>query len=121
MILVTTNQAKQLLYVSYIERVDQTDLERARREIEALIPELRPGFRLLTDLSRLEAMDVAGAPELGKLMESIDQSGVSLVVRVIPDPKKDIGLNILTLFHYRTRPQVISCERMSQAAAHLGL
>lgn len=121
MVLVTANKAKQLLYVSYIERVSRGELERGRQEIAGLIAELQPGFRLLTDLSRLEAMAVDCAPELGKLMELIDQSGVSLVVRVIPDPKKDIGLNILTLFHYRNRPQFISCEKLSEAAQHLSL
>jgi hypothetical protein len=37
-------------------------------------------------------------------MDLIDQHGVSFVVRVIPNPKQDIGMNILTLFHYRNRP-----------------
>lgn len=121
MVLVTANKAKQLLYVSYIEHVSRGELERGRKEIAGLIAELQPGFRLLTDLSRLEAMAVDCAPELGKLMEFLDQSGVSLVVRVIPDPKKDIGLNILTLFHYQNRPQFISCEKLSEAAQHFSL
>lgn len=121
MVLVTSNTAKQLLCICYIERVRLGDLERSRKDIEALIAELGPGFRLLTDLSRLESMDLDCATELGNFMELFDRSGVSMVVRVIPDPKKDIGLNILALFHYRKRPQFISYQKMSQAAKHLSL
>ena len=121
MVLVTSNKAKQLLCISYIERVRLGDLERSRKDIEALIAELGPGFRLLTDLSRLESMDLDCATELGNFMELFDRSGVSMVVRVIPDPKKDIGLNILALFHYRKRPQFISYQKMSQAGKHLSL
>ena len=121
MVLVTSNKAKQLLCVSYIERVRLGDLEHSRKDIEALIAELKPGFRLLTDLSRLEFMDLDCAPELGTLMEYFDRSGVSMVVRVIPDPKKDIGMNILTIFHYRNHPKFVSCAKLSQAAKHLSL
>ena len=121
MVLVTSNKTKQLLCVSYIERVRQADLEHSRKDIEALIAELGPGFRLLADLSRLESMDLNCATELGNLMEVFDRGGVSLVVRVIPDPKKDIGLNILSIFHYRNHPRFVSCAKMSQAAKHLSL
>ena len=54
-------------------------------------------------------------------MDLLDEAGVSLVVRVIPDPKKDIGMNILSLFHYRNRPRVVTCARMIEAAKELSL
>jgi len=54
-------------------------------------------------------------------MELADKSGVGLLVRVIPDPTKDIGLDILTLFHYRNLPRMITCENMSEAAEKLSL
>jgi hypothetical protein len=37
------------------------------------------------------------------------------VVRVIPDPQKDIGLNILSLFHYRKRVRIVTCETLDEA------
>jgi hypothetical protein len=54
-------------------------------------------------------------------MEFFDRNGVSMVVRVIPDPKKDIGMNILTIFHYRNHPKFVSCAKLSQTAKHLAL
>ena len=41
--------------------------------------------------------------------------GIAKVVRIIPDPKKDIGLNIMSVFHYQRRVQIITCETLDQA------
>jgi hypothetical protein len=38
-----------------------------------------------------------------------------MVVRVIPDPQKDIGLNILSLFHYRRRVRIVTCKTLAEA------
>jgi hypothetical protein len=40
---------------------------------------------------------------------------------VIPDPSKDIGLDILALFHYRKRPRMVTCKNMVEAAEKLSL
>jgi hypothetical protein len=40
---------------------------------------------------------------------------VEAVVRVIPDPQKDIGLNILSLFHYRRRVRIVTCATLGEA------
>jgi hypothetical protein len=64
---------------------------------------------------------VACAPEIGKLMELCAQKGVGTLVRVIPDPRKDIGLNILSLFHYGPRVRAVTCQTMSEAAELLSL
>jgi anti-anti-sigma regulatory factor len=121
MVLATSSKAKQLLYVSYIGYVKASDLKRSSDDVKALLAELSPDFRLLADFSQLESMGSDCAAELGELMDLFDQSSVSLVVRVIPDPKKDIGMNILTLFHYRHRPKIVTCSKLSEAARALSL
>ena len=121
MVLVTSNKAKQLLYVSYIGHVRPPDLARHRPDVEALMAELPPAFRVLADLSELEAMDLECMTEIGRLMELIDRSGVGLIVRVIPDPGKDIGLNIFSIFHYPHRPQIATCKSLVEAGKLLGL
>ena len=119
MVLATSNKLKRLVCVNYIGRVCKGDLERNRPDLEALLAELGPDFRVLVDLSYLELMEVDCAPELGGFMELIDRSGVAKVVRVIPNQTKDIGMNILTAFHYRNRPQIITCKTMTEAAREL--
>lgn len=76
---------------------------------------------MLVDLARLESMSLACVPEFGRGMEIMDQRGVELVVRVIPDPTKDIGLNILMHFHYKQWPRVVVCENMIEAGRILEL
>jgi hypothetical protein len=121
MVLVTSNKAKQLLYITYIGHITLPELQRSREDLQFLIAELSPGFRVLADFTRLDSMDLDCAEEIGRVMEMVDRRGVGLLVRVIPDPSKDIGMNILTHLHYRNHPQVIACETMAEAAAALGI
>ena len=121
MLLVTSNREKQLLYLSYIGQVRIGDLTRHQSEVAALMAELAPDFRVLMNLSELETMDVACMTEIGCLMELVGRSGVGLIVRVIPDPAKDIGFNILSIFHYPHRPQIAMCKNMIEAGKLLGI
>jgi hypothetical protein len=121
MFLATTNKAKRLLYISFIQQVQTKDLQRGLEEMPALLADMPPGFNFLVDLGRLESMEPACMTQIGKVMELCDQHGVGLVIRVIPDPAKDIGLNILSIFHYQHRPQAVTCETMSEAARLLSL
>jgi len=121
MLLVTSNKPKQLLYISYLGRVRPEEFERNREDLTMQLGELSPGFRLLADFSRLEFMGLDCELGLGRMMDLIGQAGVGLVVRIIPDPGKDIGMNILTVFHYPHRPRVVTCKSPSAAAKELGL
>jgi len=121
MILVTSNKSKQLLQVRYVGRGQPEEFQRTEAEFRSQLDELSPGFSLLTDFSQLEFMDYECGTEIGRMMEVVDQSGVGLVVRVIPDPSRDIGMKILTAFHYARRPRVVTCANLSEAARALGL
>ena len=115
------NRPKRLIYFSFINHVSVEELQRCREDLKTMLAEMPAGFRVLADLSNLKTMDVNCAPELGKVMELFDQKGVGMVVRVIPDATKDIGLNILSVFHYRRRPQTSVCKTMEEAAELLSL
>jgi len=104
MVLATCSKAKQLLFFELHRAGSADDLERSRDELKGLLAELSPGFRLLVDLTSLESMDLACAGQIGELMQLVDQGGVGMVVRVIPDPKKDIGMKILRFFISETSP-----------------
>jgi anti-anti-sigma regulatory factor len=121
MFFATANRAKRLLHISYIGNVGAEELRRGRDDVVALLAELPTGFKMLIDLERLESMDIACVEELGKMMDLFDQHGLQQVVRVIPDPAKDIGLNILARFHYQREPRITNCKTMIEAAALLSL
>ncbi len=116
MVLATVNKPKRLLYLTFVGAVKVDELLRGHQDLVALLGDLEPGFRLLTDLSRLDSIDINCFEEIGRVMELCDKKGVGLVVRVIPDPAKDIGLNILSLFHYHRPHQSATCKDMAEAA-----
>ena len=109
------DKAANLLTLRFSHRVAPAEAERATIEARRLLPDLKTGFRLLADLSGLELMDFACVPEVKKMMDLCNHHGVSKVVRVIPDPHKDIGLNILSLFHYDRRVHIVTCETLEEA------
>jgi hypothetical protein len=121
MFLAMTNKAKRLLYLGYIQQVCTDDLKRGLKELPALLADLPSGFHLLVDLARLESMEPACSTQIGKVMELCDQHGVELVVRVIPEPAKDIGFNMLSIFHYPHHPRAVTCKTMNEAARLLSI
>jgi hypothetical protein len=110
---------KNLARLIYRDCVKPDELKLCAEQVEARLPELSPGFRLLTDLTGLEAMDVGCAPYIRRIMELCNTRGIGLVVRVIPDPKKDIGLSIMSLFHYRRDVRILTFETLDKAVAAL--
>jgi hypothetical protein len=121
MVLVTWNKQQRLLYLTYVQKVDPTQLAAARSDLVAALAELPPGVRLLADMSQLEFMDPECASEMGISMDLLAKHGVDLIVRVIPDATKDIGLNILTVFHYPKQPRIVNCEKMADGLRQLFL
>lgn len=115
------DKSKNLLRIAYLGRIDASELKQCLARLEALVPELKPGFRLLADLTALEAMDLASVPYIRKMMDLCSNGGVDTVVRVIPDPRKDIGLNILSLFHYRHNTHIVTCKTLEEARRALAI
>ena len=109
------DQTANLLQINYSGQVDADQTRSCAQEFEKAVQKLGPGFRLLTDLSQLERMDLACVPDIKRMMDLSNKAGVELVVRVIPDPRKDIGLNIMSLFHYRKRVRIVTCKRLEEA------
>lgn len=116
------NKPKQLLYLGFIARVRLEEMEQARTNVEPMLGELTQGFRVLADLERVQAIDTNCTSEIGRFMDMCDQRGVGMIVRVIPDPTKDIGLNIMSRFHYRiSHPRMVTCKSILEAAELLRL
>ena len=121
MVLATSSKPDQLLLLTYAGHVSLEDLTRASKNIRALLAELSPGLRVLADYTNLEKLDPEGLPEIGRVMEAVDKIGVGAVVRVIPRPDRDPGINIMTRFHYRHPPKIITCETLADAFKALSL
>ena len=121
MVLVTANKPKQILLFTFAGQVTPDQIIQSSQDIPALLADLSLGFRVLADLTALESMTTDCASEIGKVMDQCAKAGVKLIVRVIPDPAKDIGFTILTRFHYPSKPRALVCETLEEAAKHLDL
>lgn len=109
------DKTKKLLTIVYSGRVIPEESKRCEQEIRRVLADADDRFNLLTDLSGLESMDVACGQDIARVMDLLDDKCVQTVVRVIPDPRKDIGLNIMSLFHYRRGVRIVTCETMEEA------
>jgi hypothetical protein len=105
--------------MSYNHRVGAEDVRRCLGTVRDLMEQLKPGFFLLTDLTNLESMEASCAPDLGAIMELCSAKGMTTVVRVIPDPNKDIGFDLISHFHLH--PPVKTQTHGSLADAILSL
>ncbi len=85
-----------------------------------LFPDATPGFRVLADYRWLDSMDSAAARHIAEIMDALAEKGVASVARVIPDPHKDIGLNILSQFHYGPEIQIATFETLADALQSMG-
>ena len=64
-------------------------------------------------------MEPAATTHLAEIMDALAEKGVAAVVRVIPDPHKDIGLNILSQFHYGPETKLATFESLAEALSAL--
>jgi anti-anti-sigma regulatory factor len=109
------DEPKRLLVIRYRGVVEAEETEKGLEQIRNGLTKLQSGFRLLADLSELESMDVACAPFIEKAMDMCNEKGASMVVRVIPDTHRDIGLQIMSIFHYGGDVQIITCQTLPEA------
>ena len=119
MVEIEIESARNLLLMTYRGHVQPAELAQARAKLEAALAKLRPGFQLLADLSELDAMEYACAPEIQATMDWMRQNGVARVVRVVPDPHKDIGFTVMSYFHYGRAVPVLTCETRAEALGKL--
>ena len=106
---------ENLLVIRYRGSVRSSAVASCAREIEQALPKLRRGFALLVDCTDLEAMDLHCRQPLKRIMQLCNEHGVRTVVRVIPDPRCDIGLRIMSYFHYGPEVSIATCLTLAEA------
>ncbi len=117
---VEADHSKNLLEIAFAGEVDAAAAKQCVDRLELLLAGMESGFTLLNDMSELGRMDVRCTPHLERSMELCKKAGVARVVRIIPDPRKDIGLSILSVFHYPRHLKIITCETREEAVRLLG-
>ena len=116
---VEIDQSKRLLVISALQRVTAEQAKLVAQQTRELLRDVAPGFRVLADFRWLESMDSAAARHVAEIMDTLAEKGVASVTRVMPDPRKDIGLNILSQFHYGPEIQISAFETLADALQSL--
>jgi anti-anti-sigma regulatory factor len=112
---VELDRSKRLLVISPVQAVTAEEAKMAAQRIRELLQDVAPGFHVLADFRWLESMDSAAARHIAEMMDALAEKKVASVTRVIPDPRKDIGLNILSLFHYGPDVTITTFETLADA------
>lgn len=109
------DRSKRLLVISAVQRVTAEEAKLAARQIRDQLRDVAPGLQVLADFRWLNSMDPAAAPHIAKIMDALAEKEVASVTRVMPDPRKDIGLNILSQFHYGPNVSIATFETLADA------
>lgn len=109
------DKSRNLVCIVFSGHVDAKEAKQCTDQVALLLVEVKQGFRLLTDLTGLETMDTECVPFIRKSMDICNEQGVGTIVRVIPNAHKDIGFNILSLFHYRRGIRIMTSETLEEA------
>ena len=116
---VELDRSKRLLVISAAQRVTAEQAKLAARRVRELLQDITPGFAVLADFRWLDSMDSAAAHHIAEIMDALAEKGIASVTRVMPDPHKDIGLNILSQFHYGPEIKIVTFETLADALQSL--
>lgn len=118
MYLFNIDQMRNRLHITLSGKFDERQAEKLSAELMMRIHELSEGFHILCDLTGLEKFDRSARKHYRNFMDLCRKSGVRKVIRIIPDPRNNFGLTVMSHFHYKNIP-VISCHNLDEALKHL--
>jgi hypothetical protein len=115
MFVVEADTTRQLLVLSVAGVVTADESRETVGRVREKLEDMLPGFVALADFRWLESMAAGSAPFVAEIMDAFVAKGVSAVVRVMPNPRVDIGLNILSPFHYGPEVRLMTFETLADA------
>lgn len=111
---VAADVSRNRLLLAFVGTITPKEMEIYVSHIERALASLHPGFSLMSDFTALTKMELSCVPLLERTMDSMKTHGIGLVVRIIPDQSKDIGMNIMSLFHYPHGLKIITTPDRNQ-------
>ncbi len=116
---VEADKSKRLVVISAAGQVTKEEAKQAAQKLREILKDFAPGFRVLADFQWLQSMDTGAARHVAEIMDALTEKQVASVIRVMPDPRKDIGLNILSQFHYGPEIQIATFDTLADALQNL--
>ena len=116
MIKLSHDKKQNRITLTYEGDVNAEEVEELYLKLQDLMPKCRRGFTVLADLSPANSVTKDSIPFIKKIMDLLNEHGISEIIRVIPDPEKDIGFSILSVFHYGKGVKVVTCQTLEEVA-----
>ena len=118
---ISFNKTSNIISIKIESSFDLQQAEQLHVEIERIIPEVKKGFTVLTDLTSLQKMDLESRESIAKYMKLFNECGVAEIIRIVPDMTKDLGFNIMSLFHYSRDIKIRTFGSLEEASKHINL
>ena len=116
---VEADKSKRLIVISAVGHVTTGEVIEAAQKVREIVKDTAPGFRVLSDFRWLDSMQASASRHVAEIMDAVAAKKVGLIARVIPDPRRDIGLNILSQFHFGPEVQIANFETLADALQSL--
>lgn len=119
MVIFEAEPSRALFIIRYEGKVTSRETRENALKLAGALAPFSPGFRLLADLTNLISMEITCAPDIERFMDLCQEKGIAEIVRVIPDPTRDIGLQIMSRFHYKSSVRIVTCRTLAEATTLL--
>ena len=111
----TNGNSTPSISLTYAGHATKANMAASVPVIRAQLAHLKPGFTVLADWSGIEEMDLDCVPHIAEIMELARVHGVALVVRVLPESAKDIGINIISVVHLYDAARTVTADNLAEA------
>ena len=68
----------------------------------------------------LEKIDQEASSVITETMDIFNNRGVGRIIRIVPDPEKESGFNIMSMFHYDRDVKIATCSSFDEALKYIG-
>jgi len=110
---------KRIVSIKIMGEFDLKQSQEMYRDAAIILKTAEGPLMVLSDIS--EAIDIKheSIEALSKVMELFNSHGTKQVIRIIPDSSKDIGLNILSRFHYSPDVKIHTFDSREKAGEYM--
>jgi hypothetical protein len=107
--------ARNIVRTRFFGDVTAAGMQDAVARVEAMLSNLKPGFSGFADFRDITSMGLDCVPALAKIMDLCREHGIGLIIRRLPEPTRDIGINILSVVHYRGQVRTVTVDTLEEA------
>jgi hypothetical protein len=107
--------ARNLVRTRYSGDITAAAMQEVVSRVETFLPDLKPGFSLFADFRDVASIGLDCVPSIAKIMDLCREHGIGLIVRRLPEPARDIGINILAVVHYRGQVRTVTVDTVEEA------